>query len=195
MDLIKKSLVESAKVLSDLMQDEHLLLKIRSAADMMIESLKKGGKIISFGNGGSMTDAMHFAEELTGRYRDDRPAIAAVSISDPSHISCVGNDYGFQYIFSRYIEANGKENDVILAITSSGNSDNIIKACMSAREKRIKIITLTGKTGGRLAGIPDVEIRINHHSYSDRIQEMHILIIHILVELIEKGLFPEVNKS
>ena len=144
-----------------------------------------GHKIISCGNGGSMSDAMHFAEELTGRFRDDRPSMSAIAISDPTHITCAANDYGFDYIFSRYLEGVGQAGDVLLAISTSGNSPNIIKAAEVAKQKGIKVIALTGKTGGKLAELVDVEFRIDHLGYSDRIQEMHIKIIHNLIQYIE----------
>lgn len=164
----------------------HLLLA--KAADTMVESLNRGGKIISCGNGGSMCDAMHFAEELSGKYREERPAIAAVSISDPSHITCVGNDYGFDQIFSRYIEALGKEADVLLAISTSGNSTNVVKAAEVARQKGMKVVALTGKTGGKLADLADIEIRAPHSEYADRAQEIHIKVIHCLIDSIENNL-------
>ena len=186
MDLIKKSLEQSANVLKDFMNHEDNIRNIKSAADIMVESLKNGGKIISFGNGGSMCDAMHFAEELTGRFRDDRPAIAALAISDPSHITCTANDYGFEAIFSRYIEAHGKPGDVALAISTSGNSSNVIKACEAAKKKGLRIVALTGKTGGKIAPLADVEIRVPFNGYSDRIQEIHIKVMHIWIEYIEK---------
>jgi D-sedoheptulose 7-phosphate isomerase len=186
MDLIKKSLEQSANVLKDFMNHEGNIPKIKSAADIMVESLNNGGKIISFGNGGSMCDAMHFAEELTGRFREDRPAIAAIAISDPSHITCTANDYGFEAIFSRYIEAHGKPGDVALAISTSGNSANVIKACEAAKKKELRIVALTGKTGGKIAPLADVEIRVPFNGYSDRIQEIHIKVMHIWIEYIEK---------
>ncbi|MDX2361096.1 MAG: D-sedoheptulose 7-phosphate isomerase [Crocinitomicaceae bacterium] len=161
--------------------------KIRKAGALMVSGVKAGGKIISCGNGGSMCDAMHFAEELTGRYRDDRPAIAAVSISDPSHITCVGNDYGFDHIFSRYVEGVGTNNDVLLAISTSGNSKNVINAIHAAKEKGMKVIGLTGKTGGAMAEICDIEIRAPHSTYADRAQEIHIKVIHSLIDFIEKN--------
>ena len=135
-----------------------------------------------------MCDAMHFAEELTGRYRDDRRAIPAVSISDPSHITCVGNDYGFDAIFSRYIEGVGNQNDVLLAISTSGNSKNILNAINAAKAKNIKVIGLTGKTGGVMASVCDVEIRAPHSDYADRAQEIHIKVIHSLIDFLEKKL-------
>ena len=134
-----------------------------------------------------MCDAMHFAEELTGRYRNDRPSIAAIAISDPSHISCVANDYGFEYIFSRYIESIGKKGDVLLAISTSGNSKNIVNAIRAAREKEMLVIGLTGKTGGDMATLCDVEIRAPHSEYADRAQEIHIKVIHALIDHIENN--------
>lgn len=160
--------------------------KILSAAETMVSSINSGGKIISCGNGGSMCDAMHFAEELTGRYREDRNSFPAISISDPSHITCVGNDYGFDLIFSRFIESIGNEKDVLLAISTSGNSQNIIKAAETARSKNMSIIGLTGKSGGKLAEFCDIEIRAPHSTYADRAQEIHIKVIHALIDLIEK---------
>jgi D-sedoheptulose 7-phosphate isomerase len=149
----------------------------------MVNSLSAGGKIISCGNGGSMCDAMHFAEELTGRFRDDRPSIAAIAISDPSYITCTANDYGFDHIFSRFIEGNGNEGDVLLAISTSGNSMNIIRAATSARSRGMKVVALTGKDGGRLAGLCDVEIRAPLSEYADRAQEIHVKVIHSLIYL------------
>ena len=162
--------------------------RIQTAGDLMVTSLKNKGKIISCGNGGSMCDAMHFAEELTGRYRGDRPAIPAISISDPSHISCVGNDYGFDHIFSRYLEAVGNSDDVLLAISTSGNSKNVINAIEVAKSKGMKIVALTGKDGGKIASMVDVEIRAPHSTYADRAQEIHIKVIHSLIDHIESNL-------
>ena len=162
--------------------------KIMNAAEAMVSSIDSGGKIISCGNGGSMCDAMHFAEELTGRYRNDRNSIPAISISDPSHITCVGNDYGFDSIFSRYVESIGNENDVLLAISTSGNSQNVIKAAEAAKSKKMKVIGLTGKTGGKLAELCDIEIRAPFSEYADRAQEIHIKVIHALIDLMEKKL-------
>jgi D-sedoheptulose 7-phosphate isomerase len=135
-----------------------------------------------------MSDAMHFAEELTGRFRADRKSIAALAISDPSYITCTANDYGFDHIFSRFIEGVGKEGDVLLAISTSGNSANVIKAAQAAKEKQIKVVALTGKDGGQLAQLCDVEIRAPHATYADRAQEIHIKVIHILIKQIELAL-------
>lgn len=162
--------------------------KIVSAGKLMVTAIKNGGKIISCGNGGSMCDAMHFAEELTGRFRDDRPSIAAVSISDPSHITCVGNDYGFDHIFSRYVEGVGGEHDVLLGISTSGNSKNVINAVNAAKKKGIKVVGLTGKSGGEMASLCDVEIRAPRSEFADRAQEIHIKVIHSLIHYIENNI-------
>ncbi len=186
---IKNNFLDLQKVLNDFINNDNNFNLIKQAGDIMVSSLKDGGKLISCGNGGSMSDAMHFAEELTGRFRDERKGLAAISISDPSHITCVGNDYGFDHIFSRYIESVGNSGDVLLAISTSGNSANILKAAEAAKEKGIKIVSLTGKTGGKLKDISDVELRIPHNGYSDRIQEIHIQIIHSLIHYIELEYF------
>lgn len=161
--------------------------KIQKAGELMSSSLRNGGKIISCGNGGSMCDAMHFAEELTGRYRDDRKSIAAISISDPSHITCVGNDYGFEHVFSRFIEGVGTSNDTLLAISTSGNSTNVVNAIHAAKALGMKVVGLTGKTGGEMATLCDVEIRAPFSDYADRAQEIHIKVIHALIDFIEKN--------
>jgi len=182
---IKENFIEASQVLNQFINDENNWINLEKAGNLMVASLLKGGKIISCGNGGSMSDAMHFAEELTGRFRDNREGLAAISISDPTHITCVGNDFGFDYIFSRYVEAVGKKEDILLAISTSGNSANILKAVVSAKEKGMVVIALTGKTGGKLKDLSDIELRIPHEGYSDRIQEIHIQIIHSLIHYIE----------
>lgn len=187
-DHIRHELTEAKTVLDNFIADVENLKLIMKASDMMVDCLKKGGKIISCGNGGSHCDAMHFAEELTGRYREDRDPIAALAISDPSHISCVSNDFGFDRVFSRYIRALGQKGDILLGISTSGNSQNIINAAEAAKQKGMKVISLTGKSGGHLAEHSDVEIRVAHNGYADRIQEIHIKVIHCLIGLIEKGL-------
>ncbi|MEN9638631.1 MAG: hypothetical protein RLZZ262_499, partial [Bacteroidota bacterium] len=173
-------------LLQAVLDDEHFMHRVEEAGAAMVRAIKAGGKIMSCGNGGSMCDAMHFAEELSGRYRDDRKALPALSISDPSHISCVGNDYGYSFVFSRYVEALGREGDVLLAISTSGNSKNVLEAAGVAREKGILVVGLTGKDGGQLAPLCDVEIRVPWMGYADRVQEIHIKIIHSLIDYIEK---------
>jgi D-sedoheptulose 7-phosphate isomerase len=186
---IKQHFIEAQGVLNSFLSDETNFEKIEAAGKIMVESLKNGGKILSCGNGGSMCDAMHFAEELTGKYRNDRPAIGAISMSDASHIACVGNDYGYDFIFSRYLQAVGRSGDVLLAISTSGNSKNVLKAIEVAKELNIKIIGLTGKDGGKMAGLFDVEIRAPFSQYADRAQEIHIKCIHALIDYIEQNLF------
>lgn len=186
--LIKEDFLEAQKKLNDFINDKKNFENISKAADLMVKSIEIGGKIVSCGNGGSMCDAMHFAEELSGRFRDDRKPIAAISISDPSHISCVANDYGYDFVFSRYVEALGKKGDVLLAISTSGNSKNVLNAIESAKKIGMKIVGLTGKDGGRMASLCDVEIRVSGTKYADRAQEIHIKIIHSLIHCIEEEL-------
>lgn len=184
--IIREELSQAAKVLDAFMADEKNIAAIEQAAKMLADSFKAGGKVLSCGNGGSHCDAMHFAEELTGRYRENRPAYPAIAISDVSHLTCVSNDFGFEYVFSRFIEGVGNKGDVLLGISTSGNSANIIKAIEAAHSKGMKVITLTGKDGGKMAGTADIEIRVPHFGYADRTQEVHIKVIHILMLLIEK---------
>jgi D-sedoheptulose 7-phosphate isomerase len=184
--VINRELSEAAEVLQQFLSNADTAANIQRASSIIAGSLIQGGKVISCGNGGSHCDAMHFAEELSGRYRDDRKALAAVCVSDPSHITCVGNDYGFEFIFSRYIEALGRKDDVLFALSTSGKSKNVIKAAEAARVAGMKIIALTGNDGGKLGPLADVEIRVPHKGYADRIQEVHIKVIHILIQLVEK---------
>jgi len=184
-DRIKKHFEEAQSVLADFLSNEKNFEAIEQAGSLMVGAIKSGNKLISCGNGGSMCDAMHFAEELTGRYREDRRAIAAISISDVSHISCVSNDYGYAHIFSRYVNALGNAGDVLLAISTSGNSENVMEAAKTARAKGMKVVALTGKDGGKLKDICDVEIRAPHAPFADRAQEIHIKIIHSLIDFIE----------
>jgi len=184
---IKNSLTESREVLDEFIAENDNVERILKAANIMSKAVSGGGKIISCGNGGSMSDAMHFAEELTGRFRDDRRGLAAIAISDPAFITCAANDYGFDHIFSRFVEAMGNSGDVLLAISTSGNSPNVLNAAAEAKERGMKVVALTGRSGGKLKDICDVEIRVPYNGYSDRIQEIHIKIIHILIQIIEKN--------
>ncbi|EMB51494.1 D-sedoheptulose 7-phosphate isomerase [Vibrio mimicus] len=185
-DLIRSELTEAADVLQKFLSDDRNIAQIEAAAKLIADSFKQGGKVLSCGNGGSHCDAMHFAEELTGRYRENRPGYPGIAISDPSHLSCVSNDFGYEYVFSRYVEAVGAKGDVLFGLSTSGNSGNILKAIDAAKAKGMKTIALTGKDGGKMAGLADVEIRVPHFGYADRIQEVHIKIIHIIIQLIEK---------
>lgn len=185
---IREQLEESLSVLETFLATSPEL-KIAAAGDLMVQSLKSGGKILACGNGGSMCDAMHFCEELTGRYRENRKAIPAIALSDVSHISCVGNDYGFDSIFSRGVEAFGKPEDTLVAISTSGNSANVIKAIEAAKKIGMSVICLTGKDGGAMKDLGDLEIRAPKTQYADRAQEIHIKVIHNFIFHIEKALF------
>ncbi len=185
---ILAELEEARQALEKFIENSQNIAAIDAAVSLMVEAIKSGNKLISCGNGGSMSDAMHFAEELSGRFRGDRKALPAIAISDPAHITCAANDYGFDHIYSRFIEGLGQKGDVLLAISTSGNSANIINAAEAARAKGMKVVALTGKDGGRLSAIADVEIRAPKTRYSDRVQEIHIKVIHILIHCIESGL-------
>lgn len=189
LDLIKNSFRDARQVLNDFISDEKNLELVKEAGDMLVDMFRKGGKVFSCGNGGSLCDAMHFAEELTGRFRNDRIALPALAIADASHLTCVSNDMGFDRVFAKYIEGLGKPGDVLLAISTSGNSVNILQAICMAKEKGMKVIGLTGKDGGEMQACCDVSIVVPWKQYSDRIQEIHIKIIHILIEYIEQELF------
>ena len=184
--IIQQELQEAHQLLLSLMGDSKLLETISKMADVITQVIENGGKIITCGNGGSHCDAMHFAEELTGRYRNDRPSLPAIAISDAAHLTCAGNDYGFEFIFSRFIEGMGNNGDLLLAISTSGNSINIINAVKAAKEKKMKTIVLTGKDGGELVNIADIILIVPYFGFADRIQEIHIKIIHIMILLIEQ---------
>ncbi|MBT0569926.1 D-sedoheptulose 7-phosphate isomerase [Curvibacter sp. CHRR-16] len=188
MSRLSQHLSEGAELLARVLQDQALLAQVDLAGELLVQCLKAGGKVLSAGNGGSHCDAMHFAEELSGRYRDNRPALAAIAISDPSHITCVGNDYGFEFIFSRQVEALGRPGDVFLGISTSGNSGNIMAAFKAAKAAGMKTILLSGKDGGKMRGMADAEIIVPHFGYADRIQEIHIKFIHALIDHVEIGL-------
>ncbi|HIV55438.1 MAG TPA: D-sedoheptulose 7-phosphate isomerase [Candidatus Anaerobiospirillum stercoravium] len=179
-------LIESRRTLDNFIAAPNTREVILQGCDIMAESINHGGKVIAAGNGGSMCDAMHFAEELTGRYRLNRPSLPAISICDPCHITCVGNDYGFDFIFSRFLEGMGQEGDVFLGISTSGNSRNIIEACRVCKERKMKSICLLGKDGGKLKDMCDLPIIVPHDGFADRIQEVHTTIIHIFIRALEQ---------
>lgn len=189
MNFVKSALIEARSALDNFIANGNNLNTIEASIEALIKAFQNQKKVISCGNGGSMCDSMHFAEELTGRFRKDRPALPAVSISDPAHISCVANDFGYEHIFERFVGAWGQPGDILLAISTSGNSQNVILAAKMAREKGMKIIGLLGKDGGQLKHLVDFPLIVNS-AVTDRIQEIHIKIIHIFIEGIERSLFP-----
>jgi D-sedoheptulose 7-phosphate isomerase len=183
--LIQAELLEARTVLDRFIADPQTAQVLEAAARLLATSLQQGGKVLSCGNGGSLCDAQHFAEELTGRYRQDRPALAAIALTEAAHLTCVANDFGFEFVFSRYVQALGRPGDVLLAISTSGHSPNVLRAAEAARAAGMRVVSLTGKDGGGLAGLSDVEIRVPHAGYADRIQEVHVKVIHVLLRLIE----------
>ena len=191
MSTIRKEFIEAQEVLASFIADDKNFQAIETAGALIVSSFKNKGKLISCGNGGSMCDAMHLAEELSGRFRADRPSLPALAISDPSYMSCVINDYGADALFSRYVEGMGFAGDVLVAISTSGNSANVIHAAKAASEKGMKVIALTGKIGGELAALADVEIRAPQSKYADRVQEIHIKVIHSLIHYVEQDLFND----
>jgi D-sedoheptulose 7-phosphate isomerase len=190
-DHIRSSLLEAKVALDNLLANEDALARIERAAALLIETFRARCRVYACGNGGSMSDAMHFAEELTARYRKDRPGLPAIAISDPSHISCVGNDFGYDEVFSRFIEAHGRVGDCLLAISTSGKSANILKAARAAKALDMRVVALTGKPASPLESVADIALCTPGGAYADRVQELHIKVIHILIELIEREMFPE----
>ena len=187
-NLIRESSQAILKEVDSFWNNPETIEVIERAAILLSDSLKKGNKIISCGNGGSLCDATHFAEELTGRYRKNRTSLPAISINDPAYITCVGNDFSFDEIYSRYVEGVGCEGDVLLAISTSGNSSNIVKAAESAHLKKMKVLALTSTGDNRLSALSDIVIAAPKVDFSDRVQEIHIQVIHILIQAIEKQL-------
>jgi D-sedoheptulose 7-phosphate isomerase len=192
---VRAALAEAAAGLERLYNDEAALAHIARAGQLLADAFAAGGRAYSCGNGGSMCDAMHFAEELTGRFRDDRQGFAALAISDASHLSCVGNDYGYEQVFARFIEAHGRAGDVLLAISTSGTSRNVVAAAQAAKRLGVRVIALTGRPGTALTELADVAIVTPAGRYADRVQELHIKVIHILIELVERRLAPENYKA
>lgn len=182
------ALNDARDALDALISNEKTIEAVVAAAGLMADTVEGDGKVMSCGNGGSLCDAMHFAEEMTGRYRSNRRPYAALAISDASHMACVGNDYGYEEVFSRYVEAHGRKGDVLLAITTSGTSRNIVKAAEVARRKGVKVVALTGRDETPITELADVSIVTPAGRWADRVQELHIKCIHILIELIERRL-------
>ena len=191
---VKCELQDAYLALGDLLSNEDVISNIVLASHIMIQSIKLGGRVYACGNGGSLCDAMHFAEELTGRYRMNRPPIAAEAIADASHLACVGNDFGYLHVFSRWIQAHGRKGDVLVAISTSGKSANIIEAAKIAKTKGLKVIALTGAPDCELGQYSDVHVACKAGKWADRVQELHIKVIHIWIALIENGLYPKLYK-
>jgi D-sedoheptulose 7-phosphate isomerase len=187
---IRAALAEASTALSALMADSAALAAIETAAAHIARSMAAGGRTFSCGNGGSLCDAMHFAEELTGRFRDNRPGYAAIAIADAGHLSCVANDFGYEQVFARYLQAHGRSGDVLLGISTSGGSANVVAAAREARQRGMVVIALTGRAGSELSRHADLTICTPAGRYADRVQELHIKVIHILIELVEHHLAP-----
>jgi D-sedoheptulose 7-phosphate isomerase len=185
---IREHFEESAQLASDVLRDEAFLAAMGKGAELLIDVLGSGHKVLSCGNGGSMCDAMHFAEELSGRYRDDRKPFAALSLSDPSALTCIGNDYGFEHVFARQTAALGQPGDLLLGLSTSGNSANVLAAAEEAKRRGMRVLSLTGNGGGKLALVSDVDVCVPWTGYADRIQEVHIRCIHAWIDAVERAL-------
>ncbi len=190
-NVVLVDLAEAQAALAALMADKAMIAKVAEAGHLIAESQKAGGTVMSCGNGGSLCDAMHFAEEMTGRFRSDRRAYRAQAISDVAHMACVGNDYGYEDVFSRWVEGHGRAGDVLLAITTSGTSKNVVKAARTARSLGMKVIALTGKDHTPITELADIALITPAGRWADRVQELHIKLIHILIELVERELDPQ----
>ena len=188
-------LKEAHQTLTATLEDQQFLSNYEKATGVLVSAFKNNKRVYSCGNGGSMCDSMHFAEELTGRFRKDRSPLPATAIADPGYISCVSNDFGYDQIFSRYIEGWGQSGDVLMAITSSGNSPNVIEAVKMAQTKGMKTIALLGKGGGKLRDMVDIPLIVPFTKNTDRVQEIHIKLIHLFIEGVERNLFPENYKQ
>ena len=188
---ITAALQEARTTLDQFLKNEYSLMQIERSAMEIITAITKENRIFSCGNGGSMCDAMHFAEELSGRFRGNRRPFPAVAISDPGHITCVANDFGFQEVFSRYLEGFARQGDILLAISTSGESPSILRAAEVARMRGLKTIALTGRENSSLSALADICICTPGGSFADRAQEMHIKVLHILIEVIERHFVPE----
>ncbi|MBE0643732.1 MAG: SIS domain-containing protein [Bacteroidetes bacterium] len=190
MNTIEHGFHDAQHVLTKFVNDQDQFPRVQLFADKLTATFRAGCKAMSCGNGGSMSDAMHFAEEWSGRYRQERPPLPAIAFSDPGHMSCVANDYGFAEVFARQVQALGKEGDLLLLLSTSGNSPNLIRAAEEARAKGVTTVGLLGKGGGAVLPLCDIPIVVPGNT-SDRIQELHIKIIHIVIETVERSLFPD----
>ena len=192
---IIQAIQESRDGMDSLIENKEIINNIKKASDLIVKTISNNSRIFSCGNGGSMCDAMHFSEELSGRFRANRKGLPSISISDPSYLTCVANDFGFEFVFSRFLEANSTKDDLLLAISTSGESKNIIKACEYCKFNSIKLITLTGKQNSTISKYADIDISTPNGKYSDRVQELHTLLIHIIVEMVEDLIFYNVQKK
>jgi D-sedoheptulose 7-phosphate isomerase len=190
LEVWKMGLTEARDVATQFVSDPSQLEKCQKFTQLLLETFNNGGNAFSCGNGGSHCDAMHFAEEWTGRYRKDRKAMGALALGDPSHVTCVSNDFGFKEIFARQLAGLGRKGDILIGISTSGNSENVIRAFEVAKEKGIKTVALLGKDGGKMKNLVDLSIIVPAQT-ADRIQEMHIKIIHLVIEAVERQLFPQ----
>ncbi len=191
LEFVNSALDQAQQYLAHLRHDTDTQKRIVAAAQAMVQTFQSGGRVISCGNGGSLCDAMHFAEELSGRYRDNRPALAALAISDASHMSCVANDYGYEEVFSRFVEAHGRKGDVFVGFSTSGKSKNVIRAAAAAKTAGMTVVALTGRSASEFGKMADIEICTSAGPYADRVQELHIKVVHILIELVERSMFPQ----
>ncbi|MEE8468507.1 MAG: SIS domain-containing protein [Planctomycetota bacterium] len=189
-DVLRNSFEEARDTLEAFLADPANLDAVDRFVEAAAETLQRGGLLMSCGNGGSMCDAMHFAEEWTGRFRKDRAAVAAMAFSDPSQLTCIANDFGFEQVFARAVQAYGKPGDLLVAISTSGDSPNVIRACETAREMGVTVVGLLGLGGGKLKELVDVPIVVPAATTSDRVQELHIKILHITIEAVERRMFP-----
>lgn len=192
--ILQHSSQEAVQAAMQLSTPEALLF-MEEMALLLADTFRRGNKVLIAGNGGSLCDAAHFAEELTGFFRQKRPALPALVLNDPGHITCVGNDLGFDFIFSRGIEAFGKPGDLFIGLSTSGNSPNIVNAFETAKKRELKTVAFLGKDGGKLRGNADLEWIVQGFSFSDRIQEAHMAAMHIIIEALEGLLFPAVRTT
>ena len=190
-EYVRAALEDARRALENLLADDRMLAAVDKAADLMAETIRTGGRIFSCGNGGSLCDAMHFAEEMTGRYRQNRPAYSATAIADASHLACVANDFGYEEVFSRYIEGCARPGDLLLGISTSGTSKNVLRAVRTAQKLGLKTVALTSRADAPIAEEADLAIVTPAGRWADRVQELHIKCIHILIEGVERRLNPE----
>lgn len=182
---------EAVRLVEWLRDDAEALTTVDTMAEEIATCLNAGGRVITCGNGGSMCDSMHMAEELSGRYRENRRGLDAIALSDPGYLTCVANDFGYDQVFARSVEAYGKEGDVLVCMSTSGNSQNAILAVEQAKRMGIHTVGLLGKGGGKMLDLVDLAIVVPHADTSDRIQEIHIKVVHALIEGVERRLYPD----